>query len=219
MLTAMKPHDILAIVLMVVTLLAANAPHPALAASELPPAPADGILDDTRAFTDETQKASLAADMRAAGQALKCDVWLAASTFLTSGENISHLTRDLRHLWSPENDAILLVYDRLTEQQTISFSPGLWQRYPSANLFSQMRLNAEILAQQDRPLADRLSQIMRDTLAQLQRLEAQRPQLEQPLPSDHRQMATYFGGATAAVMFFVFIIGTLIRRRQQAAGA
>jgi hypothetical protein len=183
---------------------------------EFPSKPVDGIRDDTRAFT-EADHAQLAAKVREAGQILHCDIWLVASTFLTSGENLRGYSRELRQSWSGENDAILLAYDRASDRQFVSFSPALWERYPSASLVSLMHRNATIVAEKGRPVGDRLTQMMQETLNRLTVLEKQRQRLQQTLlPRDHLRLAKLYAGGTGVAMLILLIACGVLRRREVA---
>jgi hypothetical protein len=154
--------------------------------------------------------------MQQAGTALRCEVWLAASTFLTSSDNLRNYSRELRRSWSGEGDAVLLAYDRASEKQFLSFSPGLWEKYPSAHLVTLMQRSVMILAEKENPLEDRLSRIMRETLSHLQTLETQRQQMQQALPADHRQVAIFYSGGLVVAMLALLIVCGILRKREAA---
>jgi hypothetical protein len=186
------------------------------AADQLPARPSDGILDDTRAFT-EAEHAQLAAQMRDTARALNCEIWLMAGTFLISGDNLRSYSRELRRSWSGEGDALLLAYERASDKQFLSFSPALWERYPSADLVTLMHRNATILAEKERPIGARLSEIMKETLTRLTTLEKQRQRMQQPLPGDHLRLAKFYGGGIGAAMLVLLVTCGILRRRETAA--
>lgn len=189
-----------------------------LHADDLPAKPADGIRDDTRAFGAATH-AALAAEMQQTGQALNCRIWLVASTYLTPGANLRGFARDLRRAWSGEAEAVLLAYDRSSDKQFLSFSPGLWERYSAADLASLMHESGAILLNKQRPLEDRLQQIMHGTLARLKVLEQRRRLTQQPLPGAHYRLARVYAGGLSAAMLALLVACGIRRSREAAAGA
>lgn len=187
-----------------------------LVAEGMPPKPADGIRDEARAFS-ESAHAQLAAEMRSSGQVLHCDVWLLASTFLTSEENLRSYSREVRRAWSGDNDAILLAYDRASDKQFITFSPNVWDRYPSADLVFLMHSSAMVLAEKERPLSDRLSQMMGETLTRLEALEKQRLNMQQPMHPGDIHLAKMYVAGLAVPILILLVLGSVARRRDAAA--
>lgn len=182
------------------------------AAQDLPPAPADGVRDDTRALTAEV-RAQLAQDIAACRAALGADVWFTAGTFLQSGQSIRLQARLLRQHWSPGKDAILVAYDRSSDSHGLSLSPGIWERYPSAEITNLVQRSMASMADKTQPLEIRLSRTLRQMLQNLQTLEKQRHQAAHTLSRHHLRLAKTFAIGLGGGALFLALLGFLSRRR------
>jgi uncharacterized membrane protein YgcG len=183
------------------------------AAQDLPPAPADGLHDDTRALTPEV-RAQLAQDIATCQAALDADFWFSAGTFLKSGQSIRLQTRTLRQQWSPGNrDAILVAYDRSSDSHGLSLSPGIWERYPSAEITTLIQRSMATMADKTQPLEIRISRMLTQMLQKLQTLEKQRHQAAHTLSRHHVRLAQAFAIGLAAAALIFLLLGTLSRRR------
>jgi len=173
--------------------------------------PTDGLRDDTRALSVQL-RADLAHDLAATRAELGFEVWVTASTFLTSGQGIREHARATRQSWSGSADSVLLAYDRATDTLAHAFSPSLWQRYPTADIISLMQHGTAIMAEKRQPLDQRLARSIRDMLQRLHLLEKQRRLIARTLTADHVRLGKIFalgllGGACA-----LGIAGTTLRR-------
>jgi len=77
-----------------------------------------------------------------------------------------------------------------------------------------MQSNVTLLAEKQKPLEERLGQIMRDTLACLTTLEKQRQQMQQPLPVAHRRLGEAYAVVLGGAMFILLIGCGILRRRE-----
>lgn len=182
------------------------------AAQDLPPAPADGLRDDTRALPPEV-RAQLAQDIAACRAALGADVWFTAGTFLESGQSIRLHARLLRQHWSPGKDAILVAYDRASDAHGLSLSPGIWERYPSAEITNLVQRSMASMADKTQPLELRLSRTLRQMLQSLQTLEKQRHRAANTLSRHHLRLAKTFAIGLGGGALFLALLGFLSRRR------
>lgn len=166
--------------------------------------PENHVLDDTRALTD-SQRAAVVAGFAKFRADFGYDLWLDTTTFLPTDRTIRQYARDLRRTWSGDNDAVILVYDRATDNHAFSFSPGVWNRYPTAGLILLLQNGVIVMADKQRPIDQRLNQITTDLIRRLRLLEKQRAQLATPLPTAHKRLASFFiplliiGAVTAGV--------------------
>ncbi|MEN3941525.1 hypothetical protein WJU23_09550 [Prosthecobacter sp. SYSU 5D2] len=183
------------------------------AAQDLPPAPADGLRDDTRALSPEV-RARLAQDIATCRTALDADIWFTAGTFLKSGQSIRLQARTLRQHWSPGGrDAILVAYDRSSDTHGLSLSPGIWERYPSAEITTLIQRSMATMAEKNQPLEIRLSRMLGQMLQNLQTLEKQRHQSALTLSRHHLRLAQTFAIGLGGGGLFLALLGFLSRRQ------
>lgn len=177
-----------------------------------PPAPKDGILDDTHALSAEAHQklATQIADFR---RDLGYDVWLVTSTFLSSGQTVRYHSRDLRKAWSGTSDAILLAYDRGTDRAAISLSPSIWNRYSASALSSLMLTGGAIVSDANKMPEQRLTDFMGMLLRGMRSIQLQQTKMEESFTPDHRRLAIAFGTASAAVALVLFMLGVRSRRQ------
>ena len=181
-------------------------------AAPLPPAPADGIRDNAHAL-EEPVHARLAQEVRAFEEELPIQFWLCAVTFVPDSQSLRPYARELRQGWSGGGDAVLLAYDRVSDSQALSFSPALWQRYPSASLIMLMQEGARIMAAKDMPLDQRLERSARLTMDHLRVMEREQRQMSRTLPPSHQRLAKICAVLLAAGVLMVLFIGSAARRR------
>lgn len=183
------------------------------ATAALPPPPADGIRDDTRAFSAEAKK-DLAARLRQTAALTGVDLWLNAGTFLEAGQTVRTLARDLRQAWSGHRDAVLVHYDRATNTLGVSLSAGVWERYPSAEIVTLIQRCLVAIHPADPPLEQRLTETMEVLMTRLQRLEQERRVGQQSLSPNDMRLAALVVPGLAAGMLMLALCGWLVRRRE-----
>ncbi|MDZ4289785.1 MAG: hypothetical protein U0984_17610, partial [Prosthecobacter sp.] len=137
-----------------------------------------------------------------------------AGTFLTDGQTLRQYARVLRQAWSGPEDAVLLAYDRSSDAQSLSFSPGLWERYPSASLVTLMQQGAAIMEDKQLPLEQRLERSGRATADRLRVLEKEHRQMSQRLPGPHWQIAKVCAAGLGAGTLILLTLGAAVRRRE-----
>lgn len=178
----------------------------AVAAGALPAAPEGGILDDTRALSAEGRQALLPgiADLRARRG---ISLWLVAETFLPQGQTPRDRARNLRQAWSLGGAAALLLYDRSTGREHVSFSPDLWARLASAGLFHLHQRVHERMQDQARPLEQKLAESMRLLEAGLAELDARQSVHDQVRTRDFFRLGRAYGLALACGSLAAWLAG------------
>jgi hypothetical protein len=185
------------------------------AAAELPPAPANGIRDNAHTLEDAVE-ARLAAEVRRFEQDISGRFWWTAVTFPPDGKSLRQHARELRQHWSGDTDAVLLAYDRVSDSQALSFSPGMWERYATTDLVMLMHHGALIMAEKQTPLEERLEKSARLAMSRLREMEQQRARLlEKPLPASHQRLAMASGALLGAGALAALFCGSLARRRDR----
>ncbi|WP_078812026.1 hypothetical protein [Prosthecobacter debontii] len=177
-----------------------------------PAAPSTGLRDDTRALP-ESARHLLISEISAARQAVGCDIWLSASTFLPPGEDIRRYAKELRQNWSPSRDSVLLAYDRASDSHVLSFSPGLWQRYPSVQIVTILQQISRLMNQKDRPLDTRLNASMKALLRHLRLLEKQRQQSATLLHRQDFRLGQVYSVALACGALALALMAMILRRK------
>ncbi len=176
-------------------------------------APATGVRDDTRALTEVTREV-LVREIAQVKQETGVELWFMASTFLASDQTSRTFARDLRQQWSRNDLSILMAYDRASDTQALSFSPGVWERYASAELIGLMQRVAGIMAAKESSLEQRLVQSLRAVMKEVRVLENQHRRAEVTLPKDHLRLATGFTGVVVAGALVAGLLGIALRRRE-----
>lgn len=182
-------------------------------AQDLPPAPAQGLRDDTRALSEETRSA-LSREISACRQDLNLDLWFTASTFLDSGQTIREEARDLRQFWSPQREAVILAYDRASDTQALSLSPGLWERYPSAQILSLLQKSTVSMSDKNLSLENRVATTLRMLIQELRSLEKQRHQSEISLSPEAKRLAKLLALTFGLAAILLGGIGIANRRQE-----
>lgn len=178
--------------------------------------PADGVLDETRALTTETRR-QIAEELRHFRADLKCEAWITASSFTPAGVTVRRQAQTTRRAWSGDRPAVLMGYDRATNSIGMSFSPALWQRYPSAELVEIMQETSRIFANEALSLDERLALAARSWMDRLRALES--VQLRQTLliQQDEKRFAVVVAAVLAGLAFVAALLGLLSRRRAASA--
>ena len=190
---------------------------PALAAIDSVPAPADGIYDDTRAFSD-TARQALAQEVRGLATDLKCDVWLTATSFSTGGLTPRRQAQATRIRWSGDKPALLLAYDRATNAMAFSFSPDLWARYPATSLATIGLEANRAIADTKLTLEERLTTIVHQVAKRLRELETVRLKQSVWFPKEERLSTMLLIGVLVGGALLAAILGMISRARSHASG-
>lgn len=179
---------------------------------QTPAAPADGILDETRAL-NETAHRQLAEDIRQFRENLKCDVWLTATSFSPAGITIRRQAQITRQAWSGDRPAVLMAYDRATNSSGMSFSPWFWQSYPSAELFELMQESRRVLSEGTLTLDERFVQATRSWMERLRVLESVRLKQSLLIQRDEKKLALVSASTLVSLTVLAAVLGLLARRR------
>ncbi|MEQ1749741.1 MAG: hypothetical protein ABL974_09990 [Prosthecobacter sp.] len=174
--------------------------------------PADGIRDDTHALSDSSRRL-LADEMAVLKKDLGCDVWLSASTFLGAGQTLRNQAREIRQAWSGDADAVLLAYDRATDALSLSFSPVIWKRYPTARLIQLIQKSGRLMTDKTKQPEQRLLESMRGMMSGFRKLERERITSEQTINNEHRRLAMTFSLSLLVGALVLAVLGVLARRR------
>lgn len=137
------------------------------------PPPPDGILDETRALTEETHR-QLAQELEHFRKDLKCDAWVTASSFTAAGLTVRRHAQATRLEWSGNRAAVLMAYDRATNNTSMSFSPEFWERYNAAELVEIMQDTHRTLLDTKPTLDERLALAARHWIDRLRVMEGVR---------------------------------------------
>jgi hypothetical protein len=181
------------------------------------PAPADGIYDDTRAFSDAARQ-TLAQEIRTLATDLKCDVWLTATSFSTGGLTPRRQAQATRIRWSGDKPAILLAYDRATNAMAFSFSPDLWARYPATSLATIGLESNRAIGDTKLTLEERLSTILHQVAKRLRELEVVRLKQSVWFPKEERISTMLLIGVLLGGALLAAILGMISRARSHASG-
>ncbi len=182
-----------------------------MASAQIPPAPADGILDETRALTEAAHR-QIAEDIRLFRDNLKCDVWLTATSFLPTGTTVRRHAQITRQGWSGDRPAVLMAYDRATNSSGMSFSSSFWQHYPSAELFELMQEARRILNDETLTLDERLVQSTRSWMERLRVLESVRLKQSLLIQRDEKKLALVSASTLGGLALLAALLGLVSRR-------
>ena len=181
-------------------------------AQELPPAPADGVLDDTRALSQPVHEA-LARELSAFRQKTGIEAWFVATTFLPEGQTLRSHSRLLRQAWSQERAAVLFLYDRSKGQEMVSLAPPLWQVLPTAGLISARDQAHEKMLEAGKSPEQRLQSSMSVLLQSLLRLHLDQQRASQTPTRDDLRLLRWLLGFLVAGGLIGGIAGRFSRRR------
>ena len=181
------------------------------------PPPADGIADETRALTAETHH-QLARELRLFREDLKCDAWLTASSFTASGVTLRRQAQSNRSEWSKNRPAVLMAYDRATNSSAMSFAPGLWERYPSAELVELMQDVRRMLTDTKLTLDERLAVATRHWIDRLRVMESVRLKQSLWIQRGEKRLALALVIALAGASLLAALLGLASRARDRHVG-
>ncbi len=174
--------------------------------------PADGIQDETHALSDASH-VKIASEMAAFRRDLGYDIWLTAQTFIEAGKSLRVHARETRQAWSGNGNAALLAYDRAGDNLSISFSPGIWDLYPSAQLIHLLQQGGLLMADKSKPPEQRLRESMYGLIRGLRTLEKERVKAALLITPDHARLAMTFGLSLLGGASLLLVLGILVRRR------
>ncbi len=201
------PHSPLLLVLAWAWLAAAT-----WAPAQTPPAPADGILDETRALSAET-RLQLAEELKQFRQDLKYEGWIRTCSFMPTGVTVRRQAQMTRRDWSGTRPAVLMLYDRASGSSAISFAPVLWERYPATDLVETIQEIRRIFADPKLSLDERLAVATRSWIDRMRTMESVR--LKQSLWLQRNEKT--FGMAVPALLaggaVLAALLGFVSRRR------
>lgn len=178
----------------------------------MPPAPEKGVRDDTHALSPEAQ-ATLEKRVAKARTRLGYPVWFNTSTYTAPGLPVKDFARDLRQHWSGRADAVLVAYDRSSNQAALSYAPGLWARLATQDL---LKLSAEAtatVAGKPEDLEARLMALVESSLTRLEGLEQSYRAAQPRVSGDDRPVGLVFTLLLVAGGAVALILGTAARRR------
>lgn len=178
--------------------------------------PADGISDETRALTAETHR-QIADELRHFRADLKCEAWITASSFMPAGVSVRRQAQASRRAWDGGRPAVLMAYDRATNSIGMSFSPALWQRYPSAELVEIMQETSRIFADGALTLDERMALAARSWMERLRALESVHLRQTLLIQQDEKRFAVMAAAALGGLAFIAAVLGLLSRRRDASA--
>lgn len=185
-------------------------------AQSLPPAPADGVFDDTRALSQESHQL-LAEEIRAFRETHGMDAWFAAITYIRDGQTMRSEARLLRQAWSGPRPALLMLYDRSRNQEIVSFAPWLWDVLPTADLFHAREQVHNLMADTTKPPEQRLRESMRTLIRTVGMSHINELRTNQLFTQDYKHMLRWAAIILVSGAVFAGMAGILARRRDQRA--
>ncbi len=183
-----------------------------MSAQERVKAPADGILDDTRVFSPAARE-QLAREMKKFREEFGADVWLVAVTFLPLGQDLRKISLDLRRDWSGNGDAILLVYNRSTDQEFLTISPRIWEQLPTSEIFRLRESLRQTTSDKSKTTEDRLREGMLAVMSGLNTIRARETKVPQVFTRDYFRLAKAFAITLVAGSVVFGLMGFFMRRR------
>ncbi len=183
-----------------------------LSAQEHAKAPADGILDDTRAFTPGARD-QLAREIHKFREEFGADAWLVGITFLPQGQDLRAKSLELRRVWSGDRDAILLIYNRSTDKESLTISPRIWEHLPTSEIFGVREALRQIVSDKSKTPENRLREGMLAVMRGLTAIRAREEKVSQVFSRDYFRLAKAFAIALASGAFVFGLLGVFMRRR------
>lgn len=182
----------------------------------LPPAPADGIYDDTRALSEDSHQ-QLAREVATFRTSNGIDAWFAATTYIREGQNMRSEARLMRQAWSGDRPAVLLLYDRSKKQEMVTFSPILWSVLPTAELFRVREAVHDKMADDTKPPEQNLRESMLELMHKINALQIKEKRTNELFTQGYQRMLCWFGIALGAGAVVAGIAGVFARRRDLSA--
>lgn len=186
----------------------------ALAQSWPEDVPSDAIFDDTRALTQEPHR-KLAAGIADFERTTGIRFMVAAVTQGVSEKTPRTQARELRRRWADDTPALLLLFSRGSDTASISVSPHLWHRYPSADLIAALQRAGETLSDRETVLEERLvgsSLALMNRISQLEGGRATRGPLLNPFEI---RMAIVFGAGLTVMAVIAALAAWRFRKTER----
>jgi hypothetical protein len=180
-------------------------------AQQVPPAPVDGIRDDTRALSEGSRQ-QLAKEIVDFRGKHGIDAWFVATTFLREGQTLRSEARLLRQAWSGERPAVLLLYDRAKDLEMVTYAPLLWERLSTADLFSLRDTVHSMMADKTKPPEQRLRESMRELLRSMSAMQTFESKAAEVYTRDYFRLLRTFATALMLGAIIFGIAGVLARR-------
>lgn len=178
----------------------------------MPPPPEKGVRDDTHALGPEAQ-ASLEKRVAMARARLGYPVWFNTSTYTAPGLPVKDFARDLRRHWSGGTDAVLVAYDRSSNQAALTYAPGLWARLATQDLLNLSVEAASTAAGKPEDLEARLMALVEVSLTRLEALEQQYRAAQPRLAAEDKPLGLVFSLVLIAGGALALFLGSAARRR------
>jgi hypothetical protein len=183
-----------------------------LSAQERAQAPADGVLDDTRAVSPGARD-QLAREIKKFREEFGADAWLVGITFLPKGQDLRAESLALRRAWSGDGDAILLIYDRSTDKESLTISPRIWEQLPTSEIFRLRESLRQITSDKTKTPENRLRDGMLAVMRGLTAIRAREAKVSQVFTRDYFRLAKAFAIALASGAVVFGLLGIFMRRR------
>ncbi len=183
-----------------------------LSAQERPQAPADGIFDDTRAFSSGARD-QMAAEINKFREEFGADVWLVAVTFLPQGQDLRSESLAFRRAWSGDGDAVLLIYNRSTDKEALSISPRIWGHLPTSEIFHLHESFRQIISVKTKPPETRLREAMLAVMRGLTAIRTREARVSQVFTRDYFRLAKAFAIVLTTGALVFGLLGVFMRRR------
>lgn len=180
----------------------------------VPPAPADGILDDARILS-EANRQQLADQIIALRESTGMLLLVETATFRSSDKLPAHILRELREAWLKEKSGVVVSMTREgADLPQVQISPDLWSRYGEPKVAAMMR-RAVAGSSRTGQLEDKLLTCVRSLLEDLQTFEAQQTTRQPAWQREELWLAGLFAGLLLLVGLVIFFLVKRSRRLEQ----
>lgn len=155
----------------------------------------------------------MAEELRQFREDVKYEAWVTATSFSATGVTVRKQAQITRQAWSGDRPSVLLAYDRATNSGGMSFSPGLWQRHPSTELFEIMHEVRRILGDNTLTLDERLLLATRSWMDRLRSMESLRLKQSLLLQRGEKHFAVVSAATLGGLAVVAAVLGFISRRR------
>lgn len=180
----------------------------------VPPAPADGILDDARILSDANRQ-QLAEQIIALRETTGTLLLVETATFRPSDKPPAQILRELREAWLEGKSGVVVSMTREgADLPLVQISPDLWARYGEPQVAAMMR-RAVAGTNQAGPLEDKLLACVRSLLADLRTFEAQHASRRSPWQQEDLWLAGLFAGLLLVAALVIYLVVKRNRRLER----